>query len=64
MGGSGSAVEEHVNPILNSAMLCVLWGRGRHAPNAIFPKAPERLKESPLENERQRLRKQDIERQT
>ena len=41
MGGSGSAVEERMNPILNSAMLCVLWGRGRHVQTAIFPKAPE-----------------------
>lgn len=40
MGGS---VEERMNPILNSAILHIWWGKGRHVhvQTAVFPKAPE-----------------------
>lgn len=41
MGDSGSAVEQCMNPILNSAVLCILWGRGRHVQTAVFTQAPE-----------------------
>lgn len=48
MGGSGSAVEKCMNPISNSVMLCMLWGRGRHVGTATFPKAPECKKQVSL----------------
>lgn len=38
MGGSGSAVEKCMNPVLNSVMLCMLWGRGRREGTATSPR--------------------------
>lgn len=51
MGGS---VEERMISILNFAMLCIRWGKGRHVhvQTAVFP-STRMWKESLLKNERQ-----------